>query len=226
MENYIRLSDVVDQDNNVDFIANKTKSNYINLRGINPKDTIDCVHRFLCRFGVWDISDNVTKSRRPINFIPDPKLYHDISFVLNFYNAACISKETRDREKQESQTIVKQLANPNINHNVPMEGNDIVRSINFKTKNKKQEPEKIVDDNSSDLEDIIELSHSDKESSVSEKSSSEDFDSLPSDFSDSEFSEESESEKKKKKKKTPKKTPKTKPKVSTKKKLAKQKKKK
>jgi len=39
------------------------------------------------------------------NYVPDPKYYHDISFILTFYEAACKAKEAR-MEKM-NQTIEK-----------------------------------------------------------------------------------------------------------------------
>ena len=52
MDNLFRLSDKPDANGNVDFIANKTKNNYVNLGGINDPDAIDSFHAFLCKYGV------------------------------------------------------------------------------------------------------------------------------------------------------------------------------
>ncbi|AYV84958.1 MAG: hypothetical protein Satyrvirus1_44 [Satyrvirus sp.] len=136
---YIRLNNGVDENGQVDFIANKTKLNYINLGGINLPDTIDCIHKFLCKNKVWVQDDTVIHTKKPINYIPEK--YHNISFILEFYNNACLAKEIRERnekykepvndnmqnepcnnicqqQQQHSmpQMVVKHLTNPNIYH--------------------------------------------------------------------------------------------------------------
>ena len=86
---FIDLSLIPDADGIVDFLANKDKGNYINLKGSNTKDTIDCVHSFLCKYGVWNKDDRVIHTRKPINFQPLRPMFYDISFIMTFYKMAC-----------------------------------------------------------------------------------------------------------------------------------------
>jgi hypothetical protein len=88
MSNLLELSIEPDSNGYVDFIANKTNNNYINLGGANNKDTIDCVHTFMCNNGVWNDNDYVIHTKKTINYVPDQRAYHNISFMLNFYNMA------------------------------------------------------------------------------------------------------------------------------------------
>lgn len=88
MDQYIALSTEADADGMVDFIANKTKKNYINLGGINNKEAIDCIHAFACQYGIWNRNDKVVHTKKLINYIPDTNQYSDISFIINFYNIA------------------------------------------------------------------------------------------------------------------------------------------
>ena len=99
MDELMNLSNMPDDDGNVDIIANRTKNNYVNLQGANSGDVIDCVYHFLCKHNVWDIKDNVVHTKKPTNYIPDPRLYRDISFVLTFYNLVSASKDEKRTEK-------------------------------------------------------------------------------------------------------------------------------
>ena len=92
----MNLNGSPDAEGKVSIIANKTRNNYINLKGIYNEDVINCVHFFLCKYNVWNKKDNVISTIRPLTFVPDPKYYYDISFVLTFYNAACKSKAIKD----------------------------------------------------------------------------------------------------------------------------------
>lgn len=105
MNTFIKLNTEPDAEGFVSFIANKTKNNYINLGGLNDKNAIDCVHSFLCMHGVWNETDYVIHARKLKSYIPDPKVYHDISFVLRFYNMARISKETREKSLEKPQIV-------------------------------------------------------------------------------------------------------------------------
>ncbi len=93
MNKYMRLNDAPDLEGKVDFIANKTKRNYVNLNGANSNDVIDCVHAFLCDWHLWDITDEVIYTKKPKSFVPDPTLFHDISPILGFYNNTIKEKE-------------------------------------------------------------------------------------------------------------------------------------
>src|SRR5271154_5921011 len=88
MSNYIELSTVLDENNMVDIIANKTKRNYLKFSGRNPQNAIDSVHKFMCNYGIWDEKDTVIKTTKPASFVPEPAQYHDISFAFVFYQMA------------------------------------------------------------------------------------------------------------------------------------------
>lgn len=83
---YPKLCSEPAPDQTADFIANRTKNNYIILEGINTQEAIDSVFYFAAKQGVWGLDDDVRRTRRPRDFKPDR--YHDISFVLKFYNKA------------------------------------------------------------------------------------------------------------------------------------------
>ena len=104
MNNLIKLSNSADENGNVDFIANRTKNNYVNLGGANIRDAIDCVHKFLCYNKVWDENDSVIHTMKPIGYIPNPQTYHNISFILNFYYNAY--KELKEKKSRESDKII------------------------------------------------------------------------------------------------------------------------
>ena len=87
-----QLSTTVNPDGTVDFMANKTKGHYLNLRGNNTNDTIDFVHKFMCDHGIWNIGDSVVKTKKHINFTPCRLKYNDVSFVLTFYNYFLLAK--------------------------------------------------------------------------------------------------------------------------------------
>lgn len=127
MNSIMKLSTITDNEGKVDFIANKTKNNYINLGGANDKNTIDCVHAFLCYYGVWDTTDYVIVTRKPINFKPDIK-YHDISFVLVFYNAACKSREA----KMQQQIIEQDTSNKESKESINKEPHDSRQELESK----------------------------------------------------------------------------------------------
>lgn len=140
--NLIKLSEIKTED--VDLISNKTKHNYINLKSTNSEDVIDCVHSFLCKYGIWKVSDKIIRSIKPANYVP-PEKYHDISFILIFYRLACQTKiekekmlflqekemekaalekdnsnltniETSNSINPKQSIVVRRLDNPNINH--------------------------------------------------------------------------------------------------------------
>ena len=114
--------------NDVDFIANKTKNNYINMGSTNNRDAIDCIHQFLCEHGVWNETDNVIHAKKSSTYVPDPHSYHNISFVITFYNIIQKNKKINEENvklKEDDNSIniqsrqqinVKRLANPNISH--------------------------------------------------------------------------------------------------------------
>lgn len=89
------------------FIANRTKNNYIILEGTNTQETIDCVHYFATSQGIWSPNDDVRHTRRPRDFKPDR--YHDISFVLNFYNKARRARKVFISKLSESNANQTQL---------------------------------------------------------------------------------------------------------------------
>lgn len=99
MDNCMMLSDKPNAGGEVDFIANKTKGEYINLGGINRMNVIDCVHHFLCKHHVWDADDTVIHTTKLLSYIPSSASYHNISFILAFYDA--------EYKKQESGKIIE-----------------------------------------------------------------------------------------------------------------------
>lgn len=70
------------------FIVNKTKSNYINLGKLVSGTMANNIHLFLCKCNVWASDDYVISAQRQGDFAPEYSGYHDISFVMIFYNAA------------------------------------------------------------------------------------------------------------------------------------------
>jgi hypothetical protein len=90
---FLPLSVNHDIDGNVDFLANKTKKNYINLKGINDNETIECVKSFAVRYHIWSESDVIVVAKRNVRYIPE--MFHNISFVINFYNMARETYEKR-----------------------------------------------------------------------------------------------------------------------------------
>lgn len=91
------LSNCANNEGFINFIANKTKNNYVNLGGFNDKEVIDCVHTFLCNNGIWNTTDHVIYTKKQSSYIPTAK-YHDISFVLKFYNLMQPLKEIAKNE--------------------------------------------------------------------------------------------------------------------------------
>lgn len=105
MDNFVELSHYKDLDGNVDFLINKTKNNYINFGGINNDDAIECVHSFLCKHGIWEETDQIVYNKKLSTLVPDAKKYHNISFVITFYNAS-----SKTNENKLAQHIGKRLA--------------------------------------------------------------------------------------------------------------------
>ncbi|MEM3063131.1 MAG: hypothetical protein QW303_06290 [Nitrososphaerota archaeon] len=150
-DNYLMLSEHPDNNGLVDILVNKTKSNYLNLGGINGKEVIDSLHSFLCKYDVWKPSDNVVHVKKPLNFVPSKPKYHNISFVLIFYKMACRSREHREKvastnsvieikQPSEEKTIqlnVQHLTNQNMDH-VAISASPINKSLECET-NKKSE---------------------------------------------------------------------------------------
>ena len=122
MDKLLRLSKETDSNGDVDFIANKTKSNYINLRGINEQNAIDSVKQFMIKYGIWSTNDIILSTRKHIGFVPQN--YHDISFVLVFYTAALKSHEAREQNTKkkldEEQKIYESIHNQEINIEEPL----------------------------------------------------------------------------------------------------------
>lgn len=138
MNAFLKLNKRPDSNGNVDLIANKTKHNYINLGGTNDKNVIDCVHAFMCNNNIWEITDQVIHTIKPVSYVPNPQHYHNISFVLRFYEISRLCKEEREKkvihidepcvheplkdkndiEKKSQQIIYKSLMNPNISHDL------------------------------------------------------------------------------------------------------------
>ena len=75
------------------FIVNTRKGNYIKLKNSSSDDVINSVIRFMKENHVWNEKDIITKIEKSINYCPPSSEYHDISFILKFYNGAKVSKE-------------------------------------------------------------------------------------------------------------------------------------
>ena len=126
MSRYLKLNSGAGPNNSATFIVNKSRRNYINLKSLNSDDVTDSVHKFMNENQVWNDKDTVMRTVRPINFCPSStSQYHDISFMLKFYNDAVKVSEEPDCPFEEEaqvvaphpkQIIVKQLSNPNIPH--------------------------------------------------------------------------------------------------------------
>ena len=202
MDSLLRLSNKTDENNNVDLIANKTKKNYVNLRGVNNEDTIDCVHMFMCQNHIWNEDDIVILTRKPYNFVPPG--FDNISCVLNFYNKAIEESELHAQmQKEESamnqpychaescsqdvenkkQIIVKQLTNPNI----PYPDIQNYTSVPPQDK-KKSKHEKIIDEESNSMDEVVQLIESETKSNEKKLKYSEKNDDLSSSISNSEVS--------------------------------------
>ncbi len=208
MNRLLRLSNKTDENNNVDLIANKTKKNYVNLRGVNDGDTVDCVHMFMCQNHIWNEDDIVILTRKPCNFVHPG--FDNISCVLNFYNKAIEESELRAQmEKEESelraqmeinqpcchadscsqnvenkkQIIVKQLTNPNISYP------DVQNYVSVPPQEKKKtKHEKIIDEESNSMDEVVQLIESDNKSTEKKLNHNEKNDNLSSSISNSEAS--------------------------------------
>ncbi len=106
MSAYLRISNEPAPDGRVVFLVNKTKCNFVNTGGDNSDDVIDCVHAFLARYGIWHEKDQIIKALKPLNYVPI-KDYHNISFVLIFYNLSVAAKEAKDKEIREKENEVQ-----------------------------------------------------------------------------------------------------------------------
>lgn len=122
----MKLCKECDCENYVDFIANKTKLNYVNLRGVNQKENIDSVCNFLFNYGAWCPADTIVCTRKKINYVP--RYYHNISFVLFFYEEISKRQENSsnyepDDKKQQDHSNYFQEQNNNCdiknNQNAP-----------------------------------------------------------------------------------------------------------
>lgn len=92
-----------DENGNVDFIANKTKQNYLKLGKVS-NEVIDSVHSFICRYNIWDPDDMVIHSVKTRDYVPG-KTWNDISVVLVFYNLACRHKKSKTSKPNENIAI-------------------------------------------------------------------------------------------------------------------------
>lgn len=141
MENFLKINTEPAANGDVHFIVNKDRKNYVNLGGFNSDDVIDCVHQFMCTYDIWSENDKVIKCPKKYNFVPSS--YHNISFVISFYNKARASKKYSEQihnvnsdhiehdefnddtglnvplsHKGAPHITVKHLTNPNISHDV------------------------------------------------------------------------------------------------------------
>ncbi|MEM0353961.1 MAG: hypothetical protein QXW79_00130 [Thermoplasmata archaeon] len=136
-DHYLMLSEHPDDNGRVDILVNKTKYNYLNLGGINSEEVIDSLHAFLCKYNIWQPTDNVVHVKSPLHFIPKDSTYHNISFVLIFYKMACKSREHKEKvassnailenkqtDEKSIQLNVQHLTNQNINHDINSVKND------------------------------------------------------------------------------------------------------
>ena len=112
MDSYVTLNDKPDEYGQVTFIANKTKGNFVRLPGDNDIATVDCLHTFIYKYGIWDRHDKVVSTKKHSSFVPDRTQYNDISFVLNFYNMACSMYQKKNTgSNQKDDNAVNDTAN-------------------------------------------------------------------------------------------------------------------
>lgn len=97
MNPFPRLDQAAQSDEVVDFIANRTQNNYVNLHGRYDQYVIDCVHAFMCNNDIWGESDDVRYTQRQNSF--RPAQYHDISCVMHFYDKARRAFEAMEAQK-------------------------------------------------------------------------------------------------------------------------------
>ena len=76
----------------VDFIVNKTKGAFVKLNNLYTPDVIDDIHNFLCEKGIWNETDCVIRTQRLNSYIPDRRLYADVSFSVKFFNEKYVAE--------------------------------------------------------------------------------------------------------------------------------------
>jgi hypothetical protein len=101
MDFYPKLTDKPDENGHVHFLANKTRGNYLNLRGAQTKNTLDAVYSFMIKYKIWSKMDTVLQVKKPADYVPNSQNYHDISFVLIFYEMASKISELKGRAQIE-----------------------------------------------------------------------------------------------------------------------------
>ena len=145
MANYIKLANCLDdREEKILIIANKTKRNYVNLGCVRQEcihdentNIIDCVHHFMCRYRIWDTTDEVIRTHKPKTFRANPRQYHNISFVLTFYEMACISREAKQSKV------------------VEVDVNDGSSEVDVKEDSSTENDENVKDDSASDHNDSL-----------------------------------------------------------------------
>ena len=173
MNPYLKINNEPSPDGMAHFIVNESILNYVNLGGPNNQDTIDCVHKFMVDYGIWQPCHRISVHYKPHLFRPPPK-YHNISFIIRFYcmfryyrkrmiqqqnqcakqmvapmnNIVTIPQIVDQTQPEPPVPIVKQLTNPNISHDINKKPSSIPESgIEPLTKNVKFE--KIEEDSDS-----------------------------------------------------------------------------
>lgn len=100
---YMKLERNPDKNGNVNFIVNVSRRNYIKLEGFNEMNTILSIRNFLTHYGVWNTSDKIVDSLKPVSYIP-PIEFHDISFMITFYIMGKIAYDKHIKEQNSELT--------------------------------------------------------------------------------------------------------------------------
>lgn len=91
----------------LNIIVNKTKRNYIRTSGNISADAVDSLHRFMIQYGVWHSDDEVFKSYKLESDRINPQIYHDITFILRFYDCAYRSYIFKEQRKKQAERKIK-----------------------------------------------------------------------------------------------------------------------
>lgn len=86
MIHYIQRSQNITSDDKSNIVINRTKNNYVRLRGLNTTEFHNSFRNFMVSYKVWSIFDNIEIIQCNIDNRLDT--LYDISFILEFYDMA------------------------------------------------------------------------------------------------------------------------------------------
>jgi N-acylethanolamine-hydrolysing acid amidase len=109
MGKLIKLSTEPDENGNILLIGNKTKKNYLNLRGMQTYDAACCVCEFMCKSGIWSENDHIVQTAKPKDYVVNGTEYQDISYCLKFYEAKIKEDERKEKQNKEKDKIEKRV---------------------------------------------------------------------------------------------------------------------